>query len=71
MKNKQIKASPHIIGKAKWDIQTGTGTYSDKIHHGEVSIGSVGLVFCIKHEPQNLVDDKGVSGAKRIMSGKK
>lgn len=60
-------------GELKCATKNQKGTYSDKIHTGELKIGSSNnhLYFAVTQEPQNLSGDKGLAGAKRIMSGKK
>jgi hypothetical protein len=59
--------------ESKCDAKNQKGTYSDKIHTGELKTGPSNnhLYFAVTQEPQNLSGDKGLAGAKRIMSGKK
>ena len=56
---------------ATYNANTQSGTYSDKIHHGEVKRSAKFFNDAPPAAGQNLAADKGVSGAKNIMSGKK
>ncbi len=54
-------------GEAKWNPETGKGTYGSNIHHGEVKINSKFLNGGNSASGQNLAAKNGVDGAKRIM----
>ena len=54
---------------AKFNQETQMGTYSDKIHHGEVKRSAKFSNDAPAALGQNLAGYKGVSGAKSILSG--
>ncbi len=54
-------------GEAKWDPETGKGTYGNNIHHGEVRLGSKFLNAGPSEVGQNLSGKKGTDGAKQIL----
>lgn len=48
-----------------------SGTYTDKLHHGEVRRNAKFFNDAPTSQGQNLAADKGVNGAKNIMSSRK
>ncbi len=54
-------------GNAKWNPETGKGTYRGNIHHGEVRRGSKFLNTGPSELGQNLAGKKGTEGAKQIL----
>lgn len=56
---------------SKFNVDTNSGTYSDKVHHGEVKRNAKFFNDAPTSTGQNLAADKGMTGAKKIMSRKK
>ena len=54
---------------AHFNHQSNSGTYSDKVHHGEVKRSAKFSNDAPAAMGQNLAAGKGVSGAKKILSG--
>ena len=54
---------------AKFNTHTQSGTYSDKVHHGEVKRNAKFHNDAPAAVNQNLAASKGVSGAKSILAG--
>ncbi len=54
---------------ARFNKQTDKGTYSDKVHHGEVKRTARFSNDAPAALGQNLAAEKGVSGAKSILTG--
>lgn len=52
-----------------FNANTQSGTYSDKVHHGEVKRNAKFYNDAPPAAGQNLAALKGVSGAKSILSG--
>jgi len=53
---------------SKFNVQTNTGTYSDKAHHGEVKRNAKFLNDAPPAMGQKLADDKGVNAAISILA---
>ena len=56
---------------SKFNADTNSGTYSDKVHHGEVRRNAKFFNDAPTSKGQNLAATKGMAGAKNIMSAKK
>lgn len=54
---------------AKYDQHSKSGTYSDRIHHGEVKRSAKFSNDAPAALGQKLAANKGLSGAKSILSG--
>ncbi len=52
-----------------YNLTTQSGTFPDKIHHGEVKRSAKFFNDAPSATGQNLAADKGLSGAKNILSG--
>jgi hypothetical protein len=56
---------------AKYNLETKKGTYSDKIHHGEVKIHYKFMSEKTTRENQLLASSLGIQGAKKILFNEK
>jgi len=56
--------------EAKYDVNTQSGTYSDKVHHGEVKRNAKFDNDAPPAIGQKLDGAKGLSGAKNLLAGR-